>query len=84
MNCSTDSSGSWERFLNLVCSIITFYLTLKKLSNFAKTLSYFFLSSSPILVDAKMSSASSPRQYNRVLTWHPSDSRDNPDARQYC
>ena len=44
MNCSTGSSGSWERLLNLVCSIITFFLTLKKLSNFAKMLSCFFLS----------------------------------------
>ena len=42
-----------------------------------------FLFVSPILVDAKMSLASSPMQYIRVLTWHSSDSRDSPDARWY-
>ena len=82
MNCSTGSSSSLERLLNLARSIITFFLTLKKLSNFAKTLSYFFLSSSSILVDTKMSSVSSPRQYNRMLTWHSSDSHNSPDARR--
>ena len=64
MNCSTGSFGSWEHLLNLVHSLITFFLTLQKLSNFAKTLSYFFLSSCPILVDVKICSASSLRQYN--------------------
>ena len=42
-----------------------------------------FLSVSPILVDVKMSLASSPRQYNRALTYHSSDSCDSPDARWY-
>ena len=68
MYCSTDSPGSWLRQLNFARSRMTFLRTLKKPFNFSRTLLYFALSSSLILVELKTSSASSPKQYRRVLT----------------
>ena len=79
MNCCTGLSGSWEHLLNLVCSIITFFSQTKETVKLCQN-AVIFLSVSPILVDAKMSLASSLRQYNRVLTRRSSDSHDSPDV----
>ena len=78
MNCSTGFVLQFGTFVELSTLYNHVFLTLKKLSTFTKTLSYFFLSSYPILVYAKMSSVSLPRQYNSVLTWSSSDSYDSP------
>ena len=54
--------------LNLARSNIKFFLTWKNASNLLMTESYFFLSSSLMLVEARTSSASSPRQVLTCLT----------------
>ena len=84
INCSAGSSGSCECLSSLAHSIMTFFLTWKKLSNFKRTASYCFLWSSETLVNARISSASSPKQYNKVLTYRSSNSFDNPAATRYC
>ena len=84
VNCSAGSSGSCECLLNLAHSIMTFFLTRKNLSNFERTASYCFLWLSEILVDIRISSAFSPKQYNKLLTCHSSDSFDNLATTRYC
>lgn len=53
----TNSPGNWLRWLNLARSNMMFFLTLKKLLNFAMTKSYLLWSSSEILVEISMLSA---------------------------
>ena len=82
MNCSADSLSPWQRRLNRTHS--KFFCTLKKSSNCWITVLYFFRSALEMLVEARVSSASSPMQYNRVLTCLSSLSADRPDARRNC
>jgi len=45
---------------------------------------YFFRASSLILVEASTPSASSPKQYSKVLTWRTSSSLSSPDVLRNC
>ena len=66
--CSAISPSCWLRRLNLAHSKITLRQTLKNVSNFRITISYLFRSSSVAFVESNTESASSPKQYSRVLT----------------
>ena len=62
IKCSTVSPSSSCRLLKRACSKITFLRTLKWPSNLASTSENCFQSSSVMLVDARISSASSLKQ----------------------
>ena len=84
INCSTDSSCSCTLRLNHARSNITFLHTWKCASNFASTSVYFFWLSFDMLVEVSTLSASSSRQYHKILIYLSSSSLDKPDARQNC
>ena len=84
MYCLTESPLSWFRRLNLACSNITFFFTWKKASNFSRTIAYLFLPSAVKLVEVRMSSASSLRQYSSVLTCLSSSALTSSEATRNC
>ena len=83
INCSIDSLSPWHLRLNQAHSKIMFFRTLKNLSNFSMTLAYTLRSTSVIVVEVSVSSASSPIQYKSVLICCLSDSVESPDANRY-
>ena len=68
MKVSTGSPSSCYRELNLARSKITFLHLTKCDLNLSFTISYFFSSTAECLKDLRMSSASGPMVYMRVLT----------------
>ena len=84
MNSSAVSPWRCVRWLNLVRSKMTFFPTLKHSSILPRTCAYLPLLASLMLVDVRTSSASSPRQYSKVLIYRSSLSPAIPDAMQNC
>ena len=80
-----NSLSSWSRLLNRARSKITLRRTLKWASNFSMTFEYFFLSSSPILVEVghRHLDRDSREVYwlfsrrSPCLTWRPSGTAQN-------
>ena len=68
----------------MACSKITVLQTLKNRSNCPITMLYFFRSAAEMLVEVRVSSASSPMQYSRVLTCLLTSSADRPNAKRNC
>ena len=83
MKCSAVSSESCRAWLKVARSNTRFFRTPKYSSNLLSTRLYTFLCSSLMFVVDNMSSASSPMQYIRPLTWRSSEASESPLASRY-